>query len=218
MHVWIARRLLKPSWTLWSWLTWMLINDAVTLKANHDFISTTFFMGRRYTKQLSCLHTPLELNTLKILSLISTRMVWLLKRMELQNVYQLILYHSQFQSIYIYNLFQILLQSIPFPYQEECQGYLVIKKCFSFHLACQNSTFTGSMRNVAEEKEKFLLAIGNLRCYGTSCYHTFLQWNLQQMCETCQFNTVKITRLCNLPDSQKAQSLHDTERHLDLAK
>ena len=38
------------------------------------------------------------------------------------------------------------------------------------------------------------------------------------LCETCHFNIVKITRACNLPDPQKSQSLRDAEHHLEMAK
>lgn len=67
----------------------------------------------------------------------------------------------------------LTLHALPLP--GRMPGYLATKRLFSFHLACQNGMFAGSMHKLAEEKEKFLLAVGNLRCYGASCYHTFLQ-------------------------------------------
>ena len=38
------------------------------------------------------------------------------------------------------------------------------------------------------------------------------------LCEICHLNIVKITRSCNLPESEKSQQLQEAEHHLKLAK
>ena len=38
------------------------------------------------------------------------------------------------------------------------------------------------------------------------------------LCEICHLNFVKITRSCNLPESEKSKQLQEAEHHLELAK